>query len=46
MCYDLEAVLDRKVDLVTTKSVKNPIFKKEVNATKELIFRAEVEIDG
>ncbi len=39
MCYDLEAVLNRKVDLVTSSSVKNPIFKKQVENTKQLIFQ-------
>ena len=40
MCYDLEAVLNRKVDLVTIKSVKNPYFKKEVERTRQLIYTA------
>ena len=41
MCYDLEAILNRKVDLVTTKSVKNPIFKKELESSRQLIYHEE-----
>lgn len=40
MCYDYEEILKRKVDLVTTRSVKNPYFKKEVELTRQLIFEA------
>lgn len=40
MCYDLEDILNRKVDLVTVKSVKNPYFKKEVERTRQLIYAA------
>lgn len=40
MCYDLEDVLNRKVDLVTVKSVHNPYFKKEVERTRQLIYAA------
>lgn len=39
-CDDLEVILSRKVDLVTTKSVKNPYFKKEVEKTRKLIYDA------
>ena len=39
MCYDLEDLLKRKVDLVTTKSVKNPIFRDEIESTRQLIYR-------
>lgn len=46
MCYDLEAVLDREVDLVTTRSVKNPIFKKEIDATKALIYTEALSANG
>lgn len=46
MCYDLEAVLNRKVDLVTTRSVKNPIFKKEIDLSKELIYTEEAVSHG
>ena len=37
---DLEDLFQRKVDLVTVKSVKNPYFKKELNKTRQLIFAA------
>jgi predicted nucleotidyltransferase len=37
---DLEDLLQRRVDLVTIKSVKNPYFKKEVDKTRQLIFAA------
>lgn len=46
MCYDLEAILKRKVDLVTTRSVKNPIFKKEIESSKELIYKEAVAVNG
>lgn len=38
MCFDLELIFDRRVDLMTMCSVKNPIFKEEVEKTKELIY--------
>jgi Predicted nucleotidyltransferases len=37
---DLEDLLQRRVDLVTIKSIKNPYFKKEVDKTRQLIFAA------
>jgi len=40
MCYELEALLNRKVDLVTVNSVKNPIFKREIDKSKKLIYQA------
>jgi predicted nucleotidyltransferase len=40
MCDDLEGIFERKVDLVTTKSVRNPYFKKELDYTRQLIFAA------
>ena len=47
MCYDLEDIFGRPVDLVTIRSVRNPIFKEEIESTKELIFDAEKElVDG
>lgn len=36
--FDLEKLLDRKVDLLTSRSLKNPYFINEVNATKLLIY--------
>ncbi len=34
-----ERILDRKVDLVTERSLKNPYFIKVLNQTKTLIYR-------
>ena len=36
--YALEAVFGRKVDLVEEQAIKNPYFKKTVDATKTLIY--------
>jgi predicted nucleotidyltransferase len=44
MCYDLEELFDRSVDLVTTRSVKNPIFKEEIETTKQLLYDIEKEL--
>jgi len=35
---ELEAILGRKVDLITIKSIKNPYFKKEIENTRQLIL--------
>jgi len=40
LCDDLEQLLQRKVDLVTIRSVKNPYFKNQVMKTRELIYNA------
>lgn len=40
MCYDLEDILKRKVDLVTTNSVSNPIFKQQLESSKRVIYQA------
>lgn len=37
-CDDLEKLFNRKVDVVTVRSIKNPYFKKEVDITKQLIY--------
>jgi predicted nucleotidyltransferase len=44
MCYDLEELFGRSVDLVTTRSVKNPIFKEEIETTKQLLYDIEKEL--
>jgi len=44
MCYELEDLFGRKVDLVTIRSVKNPIFKKMVDAGKQLLFDSEKQL--
>jgi len=35
---NLESLFNRKVDLLTESSLRNPIFKKEVEQTKKLIY--------
>ena len=36
--HELEKLLGRKVDLVDEVAVKNPYFRKELDATKQLIY--------
>lgn len=36
--HDLEDLLGRKVDLVDEVAVRNPYFRKELDATKQLIY--------
>ena len=38
LAESLEALFGKKVDLVTTRSVKNPYFRASVEASKELIY--------
>ncbi|MBD3299881.1 MAG: nucleotidyltransferase domain-containing protein, partial [Candidatus Moranbacteria bacterium] len=33
-----QEIFNRKIDLITDKSIKNPYFKKEVEKTKNLIY--------
>lgn len=40
LCDALEELLQRKVDLVVDKAVKNPYFKEELEETKKLLFAA------
>lgn len=40
LCDDLEQLFQRKIDLVTLRSVKNPYFKNQVMKTRELIYVA------
>jgi len=35
---NLELIFNRKVDLLTTNSLRNPFLKKEVDKTKKLIY--------
>ncbi|MEO0059020.1 MAG: hypothetical protein RLZZ312_667 [Bacteroidota bacterium] len=35
---DLEKLLDRRVDLLTMSSLRNPVFIAEINETKQLIY--------
>lgn len=37
----LEKILDREVDLVCRKSLRNPVFIKEVESSKKLVYRAQ-----
>lgn len=37
--FKLQDLLQREVDLIDTKSLKNPYFKSEVDSHKVLIFR-------
>ena len=39
-CNNLKNILNKEVDVVVEKSIKNPFFKEEVNETKTLIYRA------
>ena len=44
-CYwklktDLESLLNRKVDLVCDSAIRNPIFRREVDAHKEFVYAA------
>ena len=40
LCDDLEQILDRRVDVVTMRSVKNPYFEKELLQNRQLIFES------
>jgi predicted nucleotidyltransferase len=37
----LEAIFGRPVDVITVKQIRNPYFRAEVNATRELLYDAE-----
>jgi predicted nucleotidyltransferase len=37
---DLESLFNRKVDLVSYRRVKNPIFKEEIDRTKKSLYAA------
>ena len=36
---ELETIFNRKIDLVSGKAMKNPYFIKEVERTKQLVYR-------
>lgn len=38
LTFELEDLLNRKIDLITEKSIKNPYFKSELNKTKFSIY--------
>jgi uncharacterized protein len=41
LLFELEALIGRKIDLLTEKSLKNPYFIEELNETKQLIYGKE-----
>lgn len=40
LLFAFEDLFNKKVDLISEKSLKNPFFLKEVNITKKLIYAA------
>jgi predicted nucleotidyltransferase len=38
LAEELERLFGRKVDLVTAESVRNPYFRREVEATRQLVY--------
>ena len=38
LTFELEKLLGREVDLLTSRSLKNPYFIEEINETKQLIY--------
>ncbi len=38
--YELEKLFDRKIDLLTERSIKNPYLLEGINKTRELIYAA------
>jgi len=38
LSFELEDLLKRKIDLITERSVKNPLFKKELEKTRVLVY--------
>ncbi|CAN1507909.1 COG1669 Predicted nucleotidyltransferases [Flavobacteriaceae bacterium] len=38
LLFSFEDLFNKKIDLITEKSLKNPYFIKEVNETKQLIY--------
>ena len=37
--FGLEALIDRKIDLLEQQAIKNPYFLKNINEKKQLIYR-------
>jgi len=44
LCTDLEIFFDRKVDLLTPESIRNPFYKATIDRTKKLMYDREGEI--
>ena len=42
--YELETLLERKVDLVDQSAIRNSYFQKELNSTKKLIYGSKIHI--
>lgn len=40
-CERLEGMIGHPVDVITVKQIRNPYFRAEVNATRELLYDAE-----
>jgi predicted nucleotidyltransferase len=38
LLFSFEDLFNKKIDLITEKSLKNPYFIKEVNETKQLVY--------
>ena len=38
LLFSFEELFNKKIDLITEKSLKNPYFIKEVNETKQLVY--------
>jgi len=36
--FDLESILNRKVDLLEKKAIKNPFLKKSIDSSKKLVY--------
>lgn len=36
--FSLESLLERPIDLLEEKAIKNPYFKKNINTTKKLVY--------
>lgn len=45
LLFSLEDLLKRKIDITTTKSVRNPYFQQELEATKSLFYES-VGVNG
>lgn len=44
LCAGLEKFFDRKVDLLTSESIRNPFYKATIDRTKKLIYDRQGEI--
>lgn len=44
--FEMEELLQREIDLSTIRSIKNPHFKKELEATRVLFYDSLTKVDG